>query len=128
MEPSPESGHSECACDGQRDPLPVLGLDSELTPAGWRQLVEPRPPVRVGFPPFAGEPAVLFETMESGKERARADVEGAPGHLLDAPGDPQTVSRLVDEALENEQIERASEQIRLFRHEGLLSGSDIGTR
>ena len=94
----------------------------ELFPAGPGQLVELRLPVGLGRPPLRLDPSFLFEAMERGIERALGNLQHVAGDLLDALRDRPAVHRSRGECAENEQVQRALQQIGLAGQRASCSG------
>jgi hypothetical protein len=73
------------------------------------------------------QPAALFEAVQRRKERAGADVECPLGDLTDAARNAEPMVRPEGERLQDQQVERAAEQVCLVGQCGLLSSSDMRT-
>jgi len=61
--------------------------------------------------PGGSDQATGFEAVEGGIERAGFDLEELFGSALDMSGDGVTVRRAVDEGAENQDVERALEEV-----------------
>jgi len=111
-----EATHAGLTCvqsarDRQRDAAPLHGLDIQLAAACFGQLVVFCPPIVFRFPPGGGEPTCFLHTVEGWKQRSRFDQEGPGSDLLDAPGDSQAMHWIKGQRFENEQVERALQQV-----------------
>src|SRR5262245_50150053 len=100
---------------GRREALPGFQLALELPSPLARQRVELRVAPEIGRLPLGANPALLLEAMERGIERALADRQRVAGEQLNALGDPPAVQRLARDGFQDEQIQRALEQIGGFR-------------
>ncbi len=77
------------------------------------------------FAPCAGDPALLLQAVQGGKERAGLDAEDAAGGLLDPAGDAEAVHGFEREGFQDQQGEGALQQVGLGRGHG---GSPIDSR
>jgi hypothetical protein len=109
------------ARDGGRNLGPRAALDLELASASGGEAVEARAPAILGFTPGGGQPALLLEPMEGREERAWLNVKGAVGEGADAAGDAEAMPRLERDSLEDQQVERAADQVVLGHRAVLLS-------
>src|SRR5271154_1797168 len=66
--------------------------------------------------PFGGDPTFLLELVQSGVERAIADLQDVAGDLFKAQADGPAVHGLQGENLQKQKIESALEQVRRFAH------------
>src|SRR5262249_6129124 len=66
--------------------------------------------------PLGLDPAPVLETMEGRIERALVDLQDVLGNLLDALGDGPAVLGILLQRAEDQQIERAGQQIGRSRH------------
>src|SRR5262245_10290210 len=98
------------SADGRGKPAPLTRLRGEVLPARLRELVEPGLPVVPGHAPFGFDPALVFQALERGIQRAVIDEDRVFGLVLDRAGDALTVLRAEDQRPENQQIEGALEQ------------------
>src|SRR6202030_2454512 len=64
----------------------------------------------------AGDPALVFKTIERGVERPLLNFQLLPGNLLDAQQDAITVERDERNGLENQHVEGALDEVELFAH------------
>src|SRR6185437_8801852 len=101
----------EEACHRGRAALPVGRLHLELLPAGAREPIVSGPARVFGLPPLGVEPAGAFESLEGGEQGAGIDPEHPARDLLDAAADAVAVHRLETQRLEDEQVERALDDI-----------------
>src|SRR6476661_4262870 len=100
-----------------REPLPLCRLGPERRAASLRQLVELRVPSRVGLAPLRRNEPLLLETVQCRIQRPLRDLENVLRHLLDALRDRPAVLRLDSQRLEDQQIERALDEIGRLAHE-----------
>ena len=89
------------------------GLGAELFPALGGELVVLGFAVVLGESPLGLEPAALLHAVEGGVERALFDLESLVGGLADPGGDGVAVSRPPREGLEDQEVERALEEIEI---------------
>src|SRR5262245_28756968 len=82
--------------------------------AGGREFVIAGAAVVLRYAPLRLDPLFFLETVESGIERPFFNFEQFLGHLHDALADAIAVHRPQAERLENQQVKRALEQIRLL--------------
>ena len=99
--------------DSLRQPLPALlfGIGGRATLAG--QLVELRLAVVLRGSPLGLDQALLLQPVERRVERALLDFQYVVGELVQAHGDAVAVVRPGAEALQDEQVERALQQVDL---------------
>src|SRR5204862_44885 len=97
--------------DGVRETFPAFELARELPSARGRERIELRLAARVGDSLLRPDPSLLLEAMQSRIERALRDLQGVPAHLLDALPDRPAVLRFERQRLEDQQIERALNQV-----------------
>jgi hypothetical protein len=102
---------SEDAGDRSGQPIPVGALLVELLTAEPGERIEAGLASSVGRGPFSCEPAALFEAMERGIERALLDLQDVAGHLLQALRDGVAVDRAEGDDFQDEDVERALEQV-----------------
>src|SRR2546423_4623220 len=98
-------------CDGGRATRPLGCLGRQLLSAGARQRVEPRAARVLRVPPFGVDPAGAFQPLQRDEERTGIHFEHAARDLLDATRDAEAVHRLETERFENEQVERALDDV-----------------
>jgi len=82
-----------------------------LLPACLVQFVEAGTPPEFGNAPFGIDPALVFEAVQSGIERALIDLQDLPRDLLNALGDCPAVHGFGLQRAQNEEIERALQEI-----------------
>src|SRR6185437_11043285 len=87
------------------------GLGSELAAALRGELIELRFAIVFGETPVGFEPAALFHAMEGGVERAFFYLEPLIGRVANPRRDGVAVSGAPGEGLEDEEVERALEEI-----------------
>ena len=75
-----------------------------------------------GLTPFRVEPALSLQPLQRDEERAGIHLEHPARDLLDAPSDPEAVHRLKAECLEDEQVERALNDVGALGGGGLAHG------
>src|SRR5215471_14604705 len=102
--------------NGRRQPLPGLQLALELLPALTRQRVELRVAPEIGRFPLGANPALLLQPVERRVQRPLPHRQGVAGQDLNALRDSPPVQRLARDGLEDQEIERALEQVGRFRH------------
>src|SRR5436190_2225218 len=88
-------------------PVPVRSRRLELSASRTRQRVDPGAARVFGLPPLGVDEPAAFEALQRRQQRTGIDLEDAARHLLDATRDPEAVHRLEAERLEDEQVERA---------------------
>src|SRR5687768_505143 len=108
----PSSGGAEHRLEAGGEAAPALQLRAEGAAAGGGDLVVAGAPVVVARAPRAGDQAVLLEALERRVEGALVHLQHAVGDLLDALADPPAVHGLERERLQDEQVERAAEDVR----------------
>ena len=101
---------------------PLRRLVLELPLAGARERVEPRAARVLRGAPLGVEPAGALQPLERGEQRPGVDLEDAARDLLDAPRDAEAVHRLQAQRLEDEQVERALDDV----GRGLVHAATIG--
>src|SRR5581483_3476058 len=97
--------------DGERDARPLFLFGGQAPAARRRQLVALDPPSLVVDRPLARAEAVGFEAMQGGKQRAGLDGERAVRDLFEPFGDAEAVPRLELQRAEDQEIQRAFEQL-----------------
>ena len=73
-------------------------------------------PVVLTRAPFGADQTIPLHTLKSEKQRPRIYTEHAFADLLDALRDAEPVHWLQAQALENEHVERALNDVRRLRH------------
>jgi hypothetical protein len=101
----------------------LRALGGELLTPVRRESVELRPPPFRRHAPVALDPAAVLEPVERGVKRPLVHLEDVAGPLADALGDAPAVQRAERHRLEDEQVERALEQVGAF-FVGHRSGGD----
>src|SRR5688500_18654817 len=96
---------------GLHEPAPGRRLGAKLTPALDGQTVELRASIVRRELPLGLDPAALLQAMERWVKRTFADLEDLARQLLDPPRDGVAVGRSPAQRLEDEQVERALQQI-----------------
>ena len=86
-------------------------LGRQLTAAGRRQRVVARAAVVLGRAPFSPRPAVDQQPLERGVQRAFTNGEHVGGREPQMLNDAVAVLRAADERLQDQELERAGEQI-----------------
>ena len=81
------------AIDGAHDLIPAAGLMGQLLAARGGQPVIARPAVVFRRAPERGDPAAVFQTVQSGIERAVLDLQDVFGAVFDGVGDGVPVRR-----------------------------------
>src|SRR5690606_3216954 len=93
-----------------REALPTRGLGLQAPAARGCQPVDARPPVVFRGRHFRLDVAVEVEPVESGIQRALADVQAVARELLNPSGEPPAVSGAKGQGLAERQIERSLQQ------------------
>ena len=91
--------------------LPVGLFALELFASGARERIVPGATIVLAGAPLGLNPALLFEAVESGVERALLDLEDVAGNLLDALGDPPSMHGFEGNGFQDEQVKGALQQI-----------------
>ena len=86
-------------------------FDGQLPPARRRQPVVLRAPAELRHRPFGLDPALVLEAVQGRVERALVDLQHVLGDLLDAFGDRPAVQGILLQRAQDEQVERAGQQI-----------------
>jgi hypothetical protein len=107
---------AEDASDGEGELVPAGLFLGELVAAGGGELVELGALAFVGEGPFGGDPALGFEAVEGGVEGAGFDLEDVLGGLFDVLGDGVSVGGAEEEGAEDEEVERALEEVEARGH------------
>ena len=98
------------------EPIPALELTCELLSAGSRQRVDLRFTAGVGGGPRGLQPALLLQPVQRRVQRALRDLQHVAADLANALRDAPAVHRLERERLEDEQIQRALNEIGRSAH------------
>src|SRR5215207_1406890 len=106
----------ENEADRRDDPRPVFLFRRQLFQPGAGDAVVPGAPSFRCFAPLTLDEPPLFEPVERREERSRLDDKGVSADLADAVRDTDAVPRLQPQRFQNEEIERALEEIRLLCH------------
>src|SRR5205823_9080798 len=104
-------GGGEEAGDGLHVALPRRRLGLQLLPAGGGEPVEAGALPLVGEPPLAVHQPALLEAVQGDVQGAVGDLERAGRRVVDDAGDAVPVSRTPRERLEDEDVERALEEV-----------------
>src|SRR5438105_908010 len=107
------------SANGGREASPLLRLFAELLSAGSGELIEARASSQLGHAPRRSDPSLLLDAMEGGVEGTLIDLKHVLRELLDTLGDRPAVARAGDEGAENEEVERALEQVESGRWHGV---------
>ena len=94
-----------------RHPLPFARFNGELTAARRREPVILGPAAELGHLPLSFEPALMLEPVQGRVERALVDLQHVFGNLLDALRDRPAVQGVLLQRAQDEQVERAGQQI-----------------
>jgi hypothetical protein len=101
-------------CHRQGHPRPFLGLDFKLVFSSFGEPIKLRATVIFRFAPEGTQPTRFFHAVKRRKQRTRLDKKCPMRRLFDAPRNAQTVQFSRAKRFENEQIERALQEICLF--------------
>ena len=96
-----------------------VSTSSCSSPGGGELVVLGAPVVLRGSPARGERPGVL-EAVQGGEERPGPDVEGVARDLLDAARDAESVELTEGERLEDEQVERALQEVGLGGRHGRI--------
>src|SRR5262249_9811461 len=96
--------------------IPLRHLALERAPAEPRQRVIFRAPSELAGLPLGFDPALLFQLVQRGVERAVADLEDIARHLQEPLADRPSMQRLEREDLQQQEVERALNQVGRFAH------------
>ena len=109
------SCHTRLAAQHARDRLRVAEPDgrfgAEVLSTGAGDRVIARPAIVLGEPPLGTHESAILEAAEGGVEGALLDAEDVGRRIFDPPGDGVAVRGAGQEGLENENAERALEQV-----------------
>src|SRR5262245_33773946 len=105
---------------GERGEIPAFGVGLEALSTGGGERIELGLAVVVRRAPLAVDEALMLEPIEGGIERTLLDGERASGDLLDAQQHAVAMLRAERDGLEDQQIERAGQELRLCGHVSLL--------
>src|SRR5947207_5610040 len=97
-------------------PLPRVRIGLQLQSAGGGEPVEAGALPLVGEPPLAVHQPALLEAVQGDIEGAVGDVERAGRRVADDAGDAVPVPRAPRDRLENEDVERALEEVERGGH------------
>src|SRR5580700_1684926 len=97
--------------DGAGHLAPATGFCSKLLSTLCGQPIELRFAIVFADAPFGSEQAAVFETMQSGIERALLDLKRVLRGVLDDAGDGVSVRRPHDECAQDEHVERALQHL-----------------
>src|SRR5688572_779058 len=102
--------------------MPVLELDAQRAASGGGKSVVAGAPVVVGRVPVAGHETILLEALQGRVERTLVHLQHALGDLLHALADPPSVHGGKGERLQDQQVERAPQGVRLWPWRHVSSG------
>src|SRR5579872_7274845 len=105
------SGHVQHSADCARVPGPCLGFQVELLLARSREPVESRSTAKFRNSPLRRNPALMFQTMESGIKRALVDAQYVQGSLLNPLRDCPPMHSAQLQGSEDEKVEGALQHI-----------------
>jgi len=94
--------------------VPIRGFLIELLAAKMSKRVELGATIVFARFPFGRDPALLFEFVKSGIERAVADLENVSGDLPEALADGPAIERFEGEDFEDQEIECALKKVGRF--------------
>ena len=112
------------AADGRRHALPLARFDGQLPAPRSGELVVLGSPAEFGDGPLRFNPAPVLEPVEGGIQRALADLQHILGNLLDALRDRPAMLRPGLERPQDQQVERAGQQVGCRSGEALVSIDD----
>src|SRR5688500_14899056 len=112
------SGGGEDLRHGRGVAGPRARLGAELGAAASGEAVVLGAPVVLREPPLGLDPAALLQAVEGGVEGALLDAEGVVGRLADPARDGVAVARAPAEGLEDEDVERALEELERVGSDG----------
>src|SRR5579864_371442 len=87
-----------------------------MPPSKARERIEFRAAIVVRCFPLGGNPALLLELVQSGIERAVANLQHVPGDLFETLADGETVEGLERKNFQEQHIQRPLDQIGRFAH------------
>ena len=105
------SGSPHDSGDRGGQALPPCRLVDDCVTSCLGKGVVPRPAVRIRRPPLGGNPALSFELVQRGVQRALTDPQHVARHLPDTLCDRPAVHRLQRDRLQNQQVQRALDEI-----------------
>ena len=111
--------------DRAREEAPAGDFIREVPSAGGGEAVDSHAATLLGESLVGGNQAALLETIERGVERALIDLEHIGAALTNALRDRPPMERGVPDGLQDEQIERALEQIGARDLFDRVYGSDL---
>src|SRR4051812_23675894 len=115
LAPSPSSGpplrRPHHQRDRGREPLPRCGFLFELLTPGASQRVVLRAALLLGDAPLRADPPLMLEPLQRRIQGPLLHQQDVVGELPDARGDRPPVHRLEGQRLENEQIQRALDEV-----------------
>ena len=101
--------------DGAGEFFPFGGFERKLFSAFWGKTVEFGAAVVFGNAFFDGDPAAFDKAVQGGIEGALLDLENVLGVALDVLGYGVAVGRTGEEGTQDEQVERALEEVDAIR-------------
>src|SRR3954466_6856993 len=108
----PILSHVEYALDCEHQPLELVPLGGEPLLAGGGQRVEARAAIVLGGAPFRCDPAVQQQALQGRVEGTLTDLQHLLRDDLEALGNAVAVQRARDERTQDQQVERAGQQVR----------------
>ena len=90
---------------GKNNLLPRAGFRLEVSLAGSGEAIVLGAAIVFRFTPLRQQPAGFLHAVHGREQRTRRDMECAPGHLLDAPGDAEAMKFPIAYGFENQKIE-----------------------
>ena len=109
--------------DRRRQAIPVRGFLFEVAPSRASERVELGAAIVLARLPLRGDPALVLELVQRGVELSVAHLQDVTGYLLEALPDGPAVERLEGEDFENQQVQRALDEIGWPAH-----GASLGYR
>src|SRR5580700_5693396 len=106
--------------DDVRHAIPLFGFRLESALARSRETVVLGLAFIFRFAPFTGDPALVFQPVERGIERALLNLQAVFRNLLDAQQNAVAMQRAERDGLEDQHVQSALQQVDLFRQVSLL--------
>src|SRR5262245_52356422 len=113
------SGLLQHEADTARQAIPRRLFLFETLLAGLRQSIEARAAVVLGRAPVGGDPALAFEALQSGVERALLDLQDLVRQLADALRNRPAVQRLERDRFHDQQVDGALNEVGRLPHDYL---------
>src|SRR5437763_972468 len=108
--------------------LEVLSFYAELLSSGSSQRVEPGAAVVFRRAPFGFHPALEQEPLQRRIKRAFADLQHFIGHVLEPLRHGVAMQRFAHERLQDQQLERAGQEVRNLSSHRLSMGISRSAR